>query len=233
MTMKRTYVHPIPVRIWHWLNALGFVLLITTGFQIRYSDILGLMSFETAVKFHNWIGFILIANYFVWLLFYLLTDRISIYHPELDAKKYFRDTFRQLRFYGYGIFKGEPNPHHVSPYAKFNPMQKVMYQIVMLLIVPVQFFTGLLLWNLTRFESWVEFLGGVRVISTVHVLIFIFFITFLLVHVYLGALGHTPGAHFKAMVTGYEEEPEEQDDGDRGGKNNDDQGVRMARASGH
>lgn len=206
--MQRTYVHPRPVRIWHWINALGFVLLITTGFQIRYSDILGLMSFETAVKLHNWIGFVLIANYFVWLLFYLFTDKISTYHPELDVKKHFRDTFRQMRFYGYGIFRGEPNPHHVSPYAKFNPMQKVMYQIIMLLIVPVQFFTGLLLWNVTRFSEWIDFLGGVRVVSTVHVLIFIFFVTFLLVHIYLGALGHTPSAHFKAMITGYEEEPE-------------------------
>jgi thiosulfate reductase cytochrome b subunit len=206
--MKRTYVHPLPVRIWHWLNAVGFVARITTGFQIRYTDILGLMTFETAIKTHNWIGFILIANYFIWLLFYLFTDKITIYHPELDAKKYFRDTFRQMHFYGYGIFKGEPNPHHVSPYAKFNPMQKVMYQIVMMLIVPVQYFTGLLLWNVTRFESWVDFLGGVRVVSTLHTLIFIFFITFLLVHIYLGALGHTPSAHYKAMWTGWEEEPD-------------------------
>jgi thiosulfate reductase cytochrome b subunit len=113
-----------------------------------------------------------------------------------------------MHFYGYGIFKGEPNPHHVSPYAKFNPMQKVMYQIVMMLIVPVQYFTGLLLWNVTRFESWVDFLGGVRVVSTLHTLIFIFFITFLLVHIYLGALGHTPSAHYKAMWTGWEEEPD-------------------------
>ena len=35
-TMQRIYVHPLPVRIWHWINALGFVLLILTGVQIRY-----------------------------------------------------------------------------------------------------------------------------------------------------------------------------------------------------
>ncbi len=207
--MQRTYVHPLPVRIWHWINALGFVLLIVTGLQVRYADILGLLSFEMAIKFHNWIGFALIANYFIWLLFYLLTDKVSVYHPELDARKYFNDTLRQIRFYSYGIFRGEPNPHHVRPYAKFNPLQKVMYQIVMLLIVPVQFGTGLLLWDVTRFSSWVEALGGVRVVSTVHVLIFIFFASFILIHVYLGSLGHTASAHFKAMMTGYEEELEE------------------------
>ena len=108
--------------------------------------------------------------------------------------------------YGQG---GEPNPHHARPHAKFNPLQKVMYQIVMLLIVPVQFGTGLLLWDVARFSSWVEALGGVRVVSTIHVLIFIFFASFILIHVYLGSLGHTASAHFKAMVTGYEEELEE------------------------
>jgi len=204
--MQKIYVHPLPVRIWHWINAFGFVLLILTGFHIRYADVLGLLSFEMALKSHNWIGFILVANYFVWLLFYLFTDRISIYHPELNARKYFRDTFRQMRYYGYGIFRGEPNPHHISPYAKFNPLQKVMYQIVMLLIVPMQFLTGILLWDVTRFTGWVEMLGGVRVISTIHVLIFIFFVSFVLIHIYLGTLGRKTSTHFKAMVTGYEEE---------------------------
>lgn len=235
--MTRTYVHPLPVRVWHWANALGFVLLIGTGFQIRYTDLFSLMSFESALKLHNWIGFVLIANYFVWLGFYLFTDKISIYHPELDARKYFRDTFRQMRYYGYGIFRGEANPHHVSPYAKFNPMQKVMYQIVMLLIVPAQFVTGLLLWNITRFQGWVDMLGGVRMVSTIHVLIFIFFLTFILVHIYLGALGHTTSAHFKAMVTGYEEEPDEAettDSGEHHGKGPEPgrQGENMAQAPG-
>ena len=48
-------------------------------------------------------------------------------------------------------------------------------------------------------------LGGVRVVDTVHVLCFIFFVGFILVHPYLASLGHTPTAHFKAMITGWEE----------------------------
>jgi thiosulfate reductase cytochrome b subunit len=48
----------------------------------------------------------------------------------------------------------------------------------------------------------------VRTVDTVHVLFFIFFSAFLPVHAYLATLGHTPGAHFKAMFTGYEEELE-------------------------
>lgn len=207
--MQTIYVHPLPVRIWHWINAVGFVVLIVTGIQIRYVGRVSLMSFRTAVDLHNWTGFVLIANFFVWLLFYVFTDKIRVYHPELNPAKYFRDSFRQLKYYGYGIFKGDPNPHHVSAYRKFNAMQSMSYQIVMLLLVPIQFYTGLVLWDVKRFSATVEFLGGLRVVDTIHVLIFIAFVFFLFIHVYLATLGRTPTAHIKAMLTGYEELEEE------------------------
>ena len=203
--MQRIYIHPLPVRIWHWINALGFVALILTGVQIRYMDLISVLSFKTAVNAHNWIGFVLIANFFVWLIFYLFSDKIRVYHPELSPMKHFLGSLRQMQYYGYGIFRGDPNPHHVSVYHKFNPLQSMLYQVIMLLLVPLQFFTGLLLWDLRRFASAVEFFGGVRVVATVHVLCFIFFVGFILIHPYLASLGHTRSAHFKAMITGYEE----------------------------
>ncbi|MBI3068364.1 MAG: cytochrome b/b6 domain-containing protein [Betaproteobacteria bacterium] len=207
--MQTIYVHPLPVRIWHWINAVGFVVLIVTGIQIRYVGQVSLMPFRTAVNLHNWVGFVLIANFFVWLVFYVFTDKIRVYHPELNPAKHFRDSFRQLQYYGYGIFKGEPNPHHVSAYRKFNALQSISYQIVMLLLVPIQFYTGLVLWDANRFSATVEFLGGLRVVDTIHVLIFIAFVFFLFIHVYLATLGRTPTAHIKAMFTGYEELEEE------------------------
>ena len=207
--MKKIYINPLPVRIWHWLNAFGFVAMIITGVQIRYAGVIDWMSFRTAVSLHNWIGFVLIANFFVWLLFYLFTDKIKVYHPELSPTKHFKASFRQLQYYGYGIFRGDPNPHHVTAYRKFNAMQSMLYQVIMLMLVPLQAFTGLLLWDVTRFASAVQWLGGVRVVDTVHVLIFIFFCGFIFMHVYLSSLGHTPSAHFKAMLTGWEELPDE------------------------
>jgi len=123
----------------------------------------------------------------------------------LSPAKHFRDSFRQLRYYGYGIFRGDPNPHHVSAYRKFNAMQSMTYQVIMLLLVPLQFGTGILLWDVQRFSALVDLLGGVRVVDTLHVLTFIFFTGFIFVHPYLASLGDTRTAHFKAMVTGYEE----------------------------
>ena len=199
------YINPLPVRIWHWINALGFVLLVLTGAQLRYFDLFQLMPFEAAAKLHNWVGFAVIGNYFIWLGYYLFSDKISNYHPVLDAKSFIRNYFLQLRYYSYGIFKGEHNPHHVQPYDKFNPLQKMTYQLVMLVAVPIQFVTGLMMWNVKGFQRWIDMAGGIRVVDTVHVLLFIFFVFFILVHAYMGALGQKPSTHFKEMITGYEE----------------------------
>ena len=207
--LKKIYVHPLPVRIWHWTNALGFILLIVTGVHLRFAGTLELMSFKTAVTLHDAVGFVLIANYFLWLLYYLFTDKIRVYHPELDPVKQFRSAMKQAMFYGYGIFKGQPNPHHVSMYHKFNALQSMAYQVIMILLVPIQFYTGLLLWDVNRFGGTIDMLGGVRVVDTIHVGLFIFFTAFIFIHPYFASLGHTPGAHFKAMVTGYEEVEED------------------------
>lgn len=207
--MRKLYVHPLPVRIWHWINALGFVSMILTGIQLRYVGLINVLPFKITVALHNWIGFVLIGNFFVWLLFYLFSDKIRVYHPELSPAKHFAASFRQLKYYGYGIFKGDPNPHHVSAYHKFNSMQSMTYQVVMMLLVPLQFYTGILLWDIKRFSGLVELMGGVRVVDTAHVLIFIFFAGFVFIHPYLASLGHTPSAHFKAMFTGYEEVEDE------------------------
>jgi thiosulfate reductase cytochrome b subunit len=212
--MAKIYVHPLPVRIWHWINALGFVLMILSGVQIRYIGLIDVISFRWAVQLHNWVGFVLIANFFIWLGFYLFTDKIKVYHAELSPRKHMLKSFLQLKYYGYGIFKGDPNPHHVTAYDKFNPLQSGLYQIVMLLLVPIQFYTGIMLWDVKRFAAHVDFFGGVRIVDTVHVLIFIFFVAYVLVHAYLGALGPTVTAHYKAMMTGWEDEPDDEEHGD-------------------
>jgi thiosulfate reductase cytochrome b subunit len=133
------------------------------------------------------------------------SDRTRVYLPELNPQKHLLGSLRQVCYYGYGIFKGDPNPFHVSIYRKFNQLQSMLYQVVMMLVLPIQFYTGILLWNVNRFSAQVNFFGGVRVIDTVHVVIFAFLIFYVLVHVYRGSLGHTRTAHYNALMTGYED----------------------------
>lgn len=206
--MNRTYLHALPVRVWHWINALSFFALIATGVQIRYRDAVNLTSFKTAVDAHNIAGFVLIMNFILWALYYALSGKLKIYLPDPNIKNFIMGSIRQARYYAYGIFVGEPNPHHATPDSKFNPMQQVAYFNIMLLLMPMQIMTGLMLWDLKLFSGWISFAGGLKVVDAVHLLLSIFFTAFLFVHVYLATLGHTPLTHIKAMFTGYEEEPD-------------------------
>ncbi|MEN2985843.1 MAG: cytochrome b/b6 domain-containing protein [Thermodesulfovibrionaceae bacterium] len=209
--MKKVYLHPLPVRIWHWINAISFIILIITGAQIRFGDTLGLMSFETAVDIHSWLGFILLANYFIWLFYYLFSGKLfKIYIPPFwKPVDFIKRSIKQARYYGYGIMVGDKNPHHPTPDNKFNPMQQLSYLMIMILLIPLQIVTGLILWDPHLFSFLVELAGGIQIVSLIHTVLWVFFSAFIIVHFYLATLGHTPMAHIKAMFTGYEEEPEE------------------------
>ena len=200
---KLIYIHPLPVRIWHWINAFGFVLLILTGFQIRFAEMLNVMTLPNAITVHNYVGFVVIANYFIWLTYYLASGNVKIYIP--DPRNVVALAIKQVQYYGYGIFVGKPNPHIMTPENKFNPLQQQAYLAIMFVFLPAQMMSGLFLWKIKGYEEYINLLGGIKLLDTIHVLLFFFFTSFLFIHCYLATLGHTPLAHFKAMFTGYEE----------------------------
>jgi thiosulfate reductase cytochrome b subunit len=200
---KLIYIHPAPVRVWHWINAFGFILLILTGFQIRYAEMLHLMPLEDAITLHNYVGFLVIADYFIWLVYYIGSGRVKIYIP--DPRYLLSLAVQQIKYYGYGVFVGKPNPHVMTPENKFNALQQQAYLAIMFVLLPAQMISGLFLWKVKGYGEYINLLGGIKVIDTIHVLLFFFFTSFLFIHCYLATLGHTPLAHFKAMFTGYEE----------------------------
>ncbi|MBC8318488.1 MAG: cytochrome b/b6 domain-containing protein [Desulfobulbaceae bacterium] len=200
---KMIYIHPAPVRVWHWVNAACFVLLVITGFQIRFAGTLGLMPLKDAINIHNYIGFLTIANYSIWLYYYFSTGKIKIYFP--NPKTFIGNAIKQIQYYGFGIFLGKPNPHVMTPENKFNALQQKAYAALMFVFVPAQMITGVFMWQLKTYSNYIDQLGGIKVIDTIHVILFFFFASFLVIHCYLATLGHTPLAHFKAMFTGYEE----------------------------
>jgi thiosulfate reductase cytochrome b subunit len=200
---KLMYVHPGPVRVWHWVNAVGFIILIITGIQIRFAEIVNWFALEEAIQLHNYVGFVVIAAYGLWVSYYFGTMKIKLYFPS--PRTFVPNAIKQLKYYGAGIFRGEPNPHQMTPDNKFNALQKNAYVGIMFVFLPAQMITGLFLWRVKRFENYIDLIGGIKIVSSIHVLLFFFFVAFLFVHIYLATLGHTPWAHFKAMFTGYEE----------------------------
>jgi thiosulfate reductase cytochrome b subunit len=75
----------------------------------------------------------------------------------------------------------------------------------MFITAPLMFITGLMMWDVTRFQAMIEMVGGIRVVNTIHVLLFILFVFFIIIHAYMGVLGKKASSHYKEMFTGYEE----------------------------
>ncbi|NPA40614.1 MAG: cytochrome B [Thermodesulfobacteria bacterium] len=209
--MKKVYLHPLPVRIWHWINAISFIILILTGLQIRLVDKWHWISFQTAVKIHSYFGFILLANYFIWAIYYFFTGKFfKIYIPPFWRPiDWIKGMLRQAKYYAFGIMVGDKNPHHPTPDKKFNPLQQVFYLFIMIVCIPLQIITGLVLWDPVKFKWLGNLMGGIQIASLIHTGLWVFYAFFIFVHIYLSTLGHTPLAHIIAMITGYEEEHEE------------------------
>jgi thiosulfate reductase cytochrome b subunit len=110
---------------------------------------------------------------------------------------------RQARFYLVGIFRGEPHPYEHSSERKFNPLQKVAYLVVMFVIFPAIVVTGWCLFFPERMPERMWGAPGVAGVAVAHAAIGYALSLFMVGHMYLGTTGDTPGALFRAMLTGY------------------------------
>ena len=133
--MKKIYLHPLPLRIWHWANALMVVVLIITGIQIRIPGMASLRPQDPALWMHRYAGWAMVASWVFWLLYSLTTNNLSRHYAI--RRRDFGGIFRQAKFYLISIFKGEENPFRPSPDAKFNPLQKLAYGSIMGIFAPV------------------------------------------------------------------------------------------------
>lgn len=210
MTKKRIYLHPAPVRIWHWLNALGIITLCITGAQIRFPEFLNICgSYRAAILLHNTAGIVVALSFSIWFFYYSqVTHTLAkMYVPDGEDLK--RGVFRQAFYYFFLYFFGQPNPHHPTPDNKFNPMQKSAYLAIMFVLVPLVSLTGILLMNVSPLRELILVAGGLKLLVGLHFLLACSLCAFLFTHVYLTTLGHTPLAHTASMWTGWEEEEEE------------------------
>lgn len=78
---ERLYLYPLWIRMWHWINALMFLVLIITGLSLQYSSPnYTIIRFDIAVSMHNIAGIIITIGY----LFFIIVNRFSV------NRKYYR-----------------------------------------------------------------------------------------------------------------------------------------------
>lgn len=201
---KRTYLHPLPLRMWHWVNALIVTLLLVTGIQLRVAGIPDLPLHSTALIIHRYAGWAMVASCIFWLVYSLASDHLGR-HYKLRRRD-IKGIFSQVKFYVWSIFKGEGNPHRPSPDEKFNPLQKLAYGAIMCIFMPVLVVTGLLFSDVLFVRRYILLWNVVKLLDAIHVVGAYLFALYLVVHIYMATLGRTPFSHIKAMIVGYEDE---------------------------
>jgi thiosulfate reductase cytochrome b subunit len=205
--MKKIYLHPLPLRIWHWVNALLVILLIITGIQLRIPGVPSLGPRHPALWVHKYAGWAMVASCVFWLVYSLTSRNLS--RQYVVRTRDLKGMFRQAKFYLISIFKGGENPFRPSPEEKFNPLQKLAYGAIMGIFAPILMVTGLLCSDILFFRKYVLLWDIVGVLNAIHVMGAYVFALYLIIHLYMATLGRTTFAHIKAMITGYEEEPGE------------------------
>ena len=198
------YLYPKWIRLWHWLNALIFLVLILTGISMQYSNPdVPLIDFKLSVNLHNISGVVLTALYLIFLAGNIFSSNSKHYKLEKeDLKSRFQ---KQLKYYTSGIFKNEDTPYPIKEENKFNPLQKVTYVLVMYICMPLILITG---WAMLFPEATVDKVfgtSGLFLTDIFHIILGFFLSVFMFIHVYFASISHTPGGNFKAMVTGWHE----------------------------
>jgi len=213
--MKKVFLHTLTIRIWHWINALIVIALMITGIQLRAPGIEGIArkmavwipEYSMAVLIHKYIGYAMALSFLFWLLYIIASGSFRTHYILRPAD--LPTLVKQALYYIFGVFQGSENPFTPTAEGKFNPLQKIAYGSVMLVITPLIVVTGILFSDIFLFRGVIDWLGGIRLLDALHVLASYLFLLNLIVHLYMCTMGHHIFDHVKAMILGFEEMPDE------------------------
>ena len=194
--MINIYLYTKYERFWHWLQMVFIFLLLATGFEVH--GVYTLLGYERAVELHEFIGITWLVSFAFFVFWVFTTGEWKQYIPT--TKK----MFEVIRYYAYGIFRGESHPVPKRKDAKHNPLQRLTYLSLAALLLPLQMVTGFLYWGYNSWADWGLSGFSLQLIAIVHMAGAFAILTFLVVHVYMTTTGHSLSAHVKAMVTGWE-----------------------------
>jgi thiosulfate reductase cytochrome b subunit len=201
---ERVFILPLWIRLWHWTNAALIILLALTGASLHFADPkLPLIPFALAVKLHNGAGLALAAMYAVFVVGNIVSGNWWQYVPKPDG--FFERCWRQMKFYGWGIFRGAEHPYPPTAEANFNSLQQIVYWIVMYLLMPILILSGLaFLWPDVAPKRAFG-MDGLVPVAVVHYVTAVLIVAFTILHIYLGTTGVKVATLFRMMVTGWHE----------------------------
>ncbi|GJE18837.1 cytochrome b/b6 domain-containing protein [Methylobacterium marchantiae] len=176
-------IHPLVVRITHWVNALAMLIMISSGWRIyNASPIFGDWAFPKAITLGGWLGgalqwhfagmWLLVANGLVYLTYGLASGHLRRRLTPLRPREIAHDLVAALKF---------RLPHNPGVY---NAVQRLLY-VAVLLIGIVIVLSGLAIWKPVQFAPLTALMGGYDMARIVHFLAMAGIAGFVAVHLAL------------------------------------------------
>lgn len=203
MANNKIYLYPIWIRIWHWLNAMLFILLILSGISMQYSNPENtlLISFEQSVLLHNFCGILISINYLLFVIGNLFSLNGKQY--KIQSKGLFNRLYTQSIYYLFGMFKKQNAPYPISVENKFNPLQQFIYSMAMYVGFPFIIASGLAMLFPEIIIPQTFGVSGLLLTALFHTIIGFVMSLFLFIHLYVCTIGYSISSNFKSMITGW------------------------------
>ncbi len=190
-------IHPIWVRVCHWINALAILAMIGSGWQIFNAAPLFDFTFSRSYALGNWLGgallwhfaamWVLVINGLVYVTLGFATGRFGRKLWPIRPSEIIADIKAALTF---KLSHGD--------LSHYNAVQKVLY-VGIILVAIVIVTSGLGIWKPVQFQEITAFYGGYDVARWVHFIAMSAIVLFLVVHVSLAVI--VPKS-LRAMVIG-------------------------------
>ena len=190
-------IHPLIVRITHWINAFAILIMVTSGWRIynaspifpfRIPDGFTLGSWLAgALQWHFAAMWLLVANGIVYVVYGIVSGHFKRKLLPLTPRALFHDVLQALR--------GKLAHEDLSVY---NAAQRAAYLAIILCLV-VLVFSGLAIWKPVQFQEIAAIMGGYEGARYVHFCTMAVMVTIVLVHIAMVIL--VPRT-FPTMITG-------------------------------
>jgi thiosulfate reductase cytochrome b subunit len=193
----RPVIHPVWVRVTHWINAFAVLLMIGSGWQIYDAAPLFGFTFPRQLALGNWLAgallwhfaamWILMINGLVYLILGIVSGRFRRKLFPVYPREVLRDLLAALR--------GKLSHDDLSVY---NAVQKLLYLGIIVAGITIVL-SGLSIWKPVQFQPLTSFFGGYNTARYVHFAAMTAIVAFLVVHVTLAVL--VPKS-LRAMIIG-------------------------------
>ena len=178
-------VFPLWLRLSHWLNAIGVVVMVTSGWRIYNASPIFPFAFPAGITLGGWLGgaiqwhfaamWIIVVNGCFYLLANVIGGRLTKFFP-VSPRAVWRDATLALR--------GDLSHDDLR---RYNAVQRAAYLFVIVDLL-VLVLSGLVLWKHVQFPILRELMGGYEVARRIHFFAMAGIVMFSVVHVAMSVL---------------------------------------------